>query len=169
VLAVEKDALVLFAEALGVLGDSLAIAGFSSNGRLQVNYQKIKDFAQPLTAEVWGRIAGLTAKGSTRMGGAIRHAATRLDQWPAALRLLIVLSDGFPNDIDYKKAYAAADTRKALAEARSRHIHTHGITVQPPATAVLDDIYGTLHHTVIADVGDLADRLLRVYATLTRT
>lgn len=169
VLSVAKEALVLFGEALAVLGDSLAIAGFCSSGRLGIGYHCIKAFGDPLDATIWGRISGLTAQGATRMGGAIRHATARLLSWPAALRLLIVISDGFPNDADYKKAYAAADTRQALAEARGHHIFTHGITVKPLAAPVLDDLYGTLHHTVIADVGDLADRLLRVYAKLTRT
>jgi len=169
VLSVAKEALVLFGEALAVLGDSLAIAGFNSSGRLGIRYHLIKAFADPLDTAVWGRISGLSACGATRMGGAIRHATAMLLDQPAALRLLIVISDGFPNDTDYKKAYAAADTRKALAEARSHHFFTHGITIKPLATPALDDLYGNLHHTAIADVGDLADRLLRVYAKLTRT
>ncbi|MFH1983861.1 MAG: hypothetical protein ABIL58_18630 [Pseudomonadota bacterium] len=168
VMDVEKAAIVLFCEALGVLGDRFAVAGFSGTGRLGVDYFWIKTFDEPMGTGVWGRIAGMAPLRSTRMGAAIRHATASFESAPAAVRLLIVLGDGFPNDVDYKKGYAIEDTRKAIQEAHARHIYTHGITVNIASDAGLDALYGGSAHTVISDVRELPDALWRVYANLTR-
>jgi nitric oxide reductase activation protein len=104
------------------------------------------------------------------MGAAIRHAATQFAQSEARVRLLIILGDGFPNDLNYKKEYAVEDTRKAIAELRGRHIHVHAITVnlQTNGISKLDEIYGDIHHTVIVNVSELPDKLLRIYGKLTQ-
>ena len=102
------------------------------------------------------------------MGAAIRHAISQLEKVSSKVRLLIILSDGFPNDIDYKQYYATADTRKAIFEARSKNIYTHAITVNFAGDPKLDDLYGNVHHNVISDVRELPDKLLRIYGSLTR-
>jgi nitric oxide reductase activation protein len=102
------------------------------------------------------------------MGAAVRHATGQLAAQPARVHLLIVLGDGFPNDVDYKGDYAVADTRQAIGEARAKGIHVHAITVNLPAEARLDDLYGAVHHTLIGEVRELPDRLLRIYGRLTR-
>jgi len=169
VLSVEKEAIVLFCEALEILGDTFAIAGFSGNGRLSVDYTHIKEFAEPLNDAVRMRISGLTPQRSTRMGAAIRHATAQFAKIPANVRLMVVLGDGFPNDVDYKQAYAISDTRKAIGEALSSRIHTHAITVNMQSDAKLDDLYGNVHHNVISDVRELPAKLLRIYGMLTRS
>ena len=83
-------------------------------------------------------------------------------------RLLLIIGDGFPNDLDYKQGYAIADTRRAISEARARQIHVRALTVNLPADPKLDDLYGQVHHNVISDVRELPDKLLRVYSSLTR-
>ncbi len=168
VMDVEKAAIVLFCEALGVLGDRFAVAGFSGSGRLGVDFFWMKTFGEVMGDGVWSRIAGMAPLRSTRMGAAIRHATASFEAMPAAVRLLIVLGDGFPNDVDYKKGYAIEDTRKAIQEAHARRIHTHGITVNIASDAGLDALYGGSAHTVISDVRELPDALWRVYANLTR-
>ena len=168
VLDVAKEALVLFCEALQVVGDTYAIAGFSGTGRHSVDYFRIKNFDEPLGAVVQGRIAGLRPQRSTRMGAAIRHATTQLAAVAARVRLLIVVSDGFPNDLGYKADYAIADTRRAVQEARTRNVHVKAITVNIGSDPRLDDLYGRMHHHVIGDVRELPDKLLRLYGTLTR-
>ncbi|MFW5855319.1 MAG: nitric oxide reductase activation protein, partial [Thermodesulfobacteriota bacterium] len=95
-------------------------------------------------------------------------AAARLAPVPARGKLLIILGDGFPNDIDYKREYAVADTRQAIAEARAMGIHARAITVNIVGDAKLDALYGNLHHNVISDVRELPDKLLRIYSALTR-
>jgi hypothetical protein len=170
VLDVEKEALVLMAEALEVIGDAYAIAGFSSNGRLGVDYFHIKDFGDPCGERVRNRIDAMAPQRNTRTGAAIRHAAAQLEGVDSRVRLLIILSDGFPNDVDYKKQYAVADTRRAVSEMAARQIHVHAISVNMnlDGIRVLDDLYGDIHHSLISNVIELPHKLLRIYSALTR-
>jgi nitric oxide reductase NorD protein len=168
ILHVEKEAIVLFCEALRVVGDVFAVAGFSSTGRLGVDYFRIKDFEENLDDTVKGRIDALTPQRNTRLGAAIRHAAGQLEAVSSRVRLLILLSDGFPNDLGYKHQYAIEDTKKAILEARSNNIFTHAITINFTGDPKLDDLYGNVHHNVISDVRELPDKLPRIYGSLTR-
>lgn len=168
VIDIEKQAIVLFCEALQVLGDHFAVAGFSGTGRLSVDYYRIKDFDEDVSDRVKHRISGMRPQRSTRMGAAVRHAAWELEQISARVRILIILSDGFPNDVNYKREYAIADTRKAVSEARAKNIHTRAITVNIVGDSQLDELYGSFHHNVISDVRELPDKLLRIYSSLTR-
>ena len=151
VLDVEKEAIVLLSEALEVVGDTYAIAGFSGTGRLGVDYYHIKDFEDPMSAAVKERINAVMPQRNTRMGAAIRHAGTQFEFVPSRVRLLIVLGDGYPNDLDYKKEYAIEDTRRAISELRSQLIHVHAITVNinPTETGRLAAIHGEIHHTIL--------------------
>lgn len=168
VLDVEREAIVLFCEALKTVGDTFAVAGFSGTGRLGVDYWRVKDFDEPVDDAVRGRIGALSPQRSTRTGAALRHATAQLAAAPAKVRILLLLGDGFPNDADYKREYAIADTRKAVSEAAARRIHARALTVNIAGDARLDDTYGSLQHNVLSDVRELPDRLLRIYATLTR-
>jgi hypothetical protein len=168
VLDIEKESIVILCEALSVLGDDFAAAGFSGSGRWEVDYFRIKDFAEPLSDAVRWRIGALRPQRNTRMGAAIRHAAGQLAAFPARVRLLIILGDGFPNDTEYKGSYALADTRQALLELSARHIRFHALTVNLPADPKLDELYGKARHHVISDVRELPGKLLRVYSALTR-
>ncbi len=168
VLDLEKEAIVLFCEALGVLGDLFAVAGFSGSGRLRAEYLRIKDFDEPLDEPVKHRISAMSPMRNTRMGAAIRHGAAQLMKTDAKVKLMIILSDGFPNDTGYKREYAIEDTRKAISEALANHIHTRAITVNILGSSGLDDLYGSLHHNVISDVRELPIKLLRIYSALTK-
>jgi nitric oxide reductase NorD protein len=168
VLDVEKEAIILFCEALEVLGDKSSIAGFSGTGRLGVDYYRIKDFTESLDDKVKRRINAMSPQRSTRMGAAIRHAVNELGKVEAMVRLLILLGDGFPNDLDYKQGYAIEDTRKAASEALAKNISFRAITVNIAGDSKLDDLYGNVHHSVISDVRELPDKLLRIYSALTK-
>ena len=102
------------------------------------------------------------------MGAAIRHATVLLRCAAARVRLIIVLGDGFPNDLEYKGAYAVEDTRRAVLEARAASIHVKAITVNVADNGQLDRLYGAAHHTLIGNIQDLPDRLVRVYSALTK-
>ncbi|MBF0450445.1 MAG: VWA domain-containing protein [Candidatus Magnetomorum sp.] len=169
VLDIERDAIVLFCEALKRCGDPFAIAGFSSTGRHAVSYYVIKHINEPLTNTVKNKIGNMSPCRSTRMGAAIRHSNFLLEKVAAKIRLLIVLSDGFPNDTGYKRDYAIKDTRKAVNESRSKGIYVHGITVNLSSNARLDDLYGKGNHHVLSDVTELPDRLPTIYHTLTKS
>jgi nitric oxide reductase activation protein len=150
------------------VGDTFAIAGFSGTGRLGVDYFRIKDFDENMDDDIRQRINGMAPQRSTRMGAAIRHATCQLEKVSARVRLLIIMGDGFPNDVDYKQDYAIEDTRKAIFEAHSKNIYAHAITVYFAGDSKLDDLYGDVHHNVISDVRELPDKLLRIYSGLTR-
>ncbi|MFO8048427.1 MAG: hypothetical protein R6U29_05270 [Desulfosudaceae bacterium] len=167
VLDIEKEAAVLFCEALTVVGDPYAISGFSGTGRLGVDYYRLKDFGEKMTDEIAGRVEAIRPRRNTRMGAAIRHALDGFDQVPAKTRLLILITDGFPNDVDYKRRYALEDTRRALLEARTRDVHVHSITVNISGDSALDELYGRVGHSVISDVRELPGKLLRIYGRLT--
>ena len=167
VLDVEKEAIVLFCEALDVVGDSFAIAGFSGTGRFGVDYFNVKGFGECMGPEIKNRINAMAPQRSTRMGAAIRHAVGRLEKICSKVRLLLIIGDGFPNDVDYKQKYAIEDTRKAMQEARSKNIYAKAITVNIPGDPMLDDLYGETHHNVISDVNELPDKLVRIYRSLT--
>jgi hypothetical protein len=168
VLDVEQDAIVIFCEALKQCGDPFAIAGFSSVGRHAVSFYWIKQINEDLSHPVKNRIGNMRSLRSTRLGTAIRHVNYQVENIPSKIRLVIVLSDGFPNDSDYKKEYAIKDTRKAILEARSKGIYIHGITVNLSVNAQLDDLYGKGNHHVITDVSELPDRLPIIYHQLTK-
>jgi nitric oxide reductase NorD protein len=123
---------------------------------------------QPFDDTVRGRIGAMAPQRSTRMGAAIRHATALLSTVQARVRLIIVMGDGFPNDLAYKGAYAVEDTRRAVMEARAAAIHVKAIVVNASDNGQLNRLYGTNHHTRVGNVRDLPDRLVRVYSMLTR-
>ena len=168
VLDVEKQAIVLLCEALQVVGDRFAIAGFSGTGPLGVDYYRVKDLDGPFDDAIKGRISAMRPQRSTRMGAAIRHATAQLARQQARVRLILILGDGFPNDLEYKGNYAVEDTRRAVMEARAASIHVKAITVNVSDNGQLDRLYGHTHHTLIGNVQDLPDKLVRVYSALTR-
>jgi Mg-chelatase subunit ChlD len=168
ILEVEKEAVVLFCEALERVGDSFGIAGFSGSGRLAAEFFLVKDFAESLDDEVKNRIGALRPEKNTRMGPAVRHATTKLAAYPAKVKLMVILSDGLPNDQDYSQEYAIEDCRAAIRESRSKFVHVHAITVNAANSSNLDRLYGDVHHSVIADVKDLPDKLPRIYRALTK-
>ncbi len=168
VLDIEKEAIVLFSEALGVVGDRFAIAGFSGTGRFGVDYLRIKDFSDAPDEEFHRCINAMIPQRSTRMGAAIRHAVSELEKIPAKVRVLMTIGDGFPNDVGYKQGYAIADTRKAVHEAYSKRIYFKALTINIAGDPKLDDLYGSFNHNVISDIRELPDKLLWIYSTMTK-
>ena len=172
IIDVEKEALVLMAEALEALGDAYAVYGFSGYGRDQVDAFVVKAFDEPYDRRVQGRIAAIEPHRSTRMGPVIRHAATRLGRQEARLKALILLSDGYPQDFDYgedrkSKEYGLQDTAKALQEARLKAIHPFCITVDPSGHDYLRQMCPDRRYLVIDDMAALPQELPKVYRGLT--
>jgi len=167
VLTVEKEAMVLFCEALSVVGDDFAVAGFSGAGPSRVDFVEAKGFTEPLSAEAKSRIAGMAPLRNTRMGAAIRHATALLAARESKVKILVVLSDGFPNDLDYKGPHAAHDVQKAVSEARGKAVHVHAITVNMQNARALDGLYGAARHTVISNVFQVPEKLPGIYRALT--
>ena len=172
IIDVEKEALVLMAEALEALGDAYAVYGFSGYGRDQVDAFMVKSFDEPYDRRIQGRIAAIEPHRSTRMGPVIRHAAARLGRQEARLKALILLSDGYPQDFDYgqdrkSKEYGLRDTTKALQEARLKGVHTFCITVDPSGHDYLRQMCPDRQYLVIDDMAALPQELPKVYRGLT--
>lgn len=168
IIEIEKEGLVLMSEALEAVGDTYAIHGFTSEGRRNVKFYIVKDFAERYSDEVKERIGGITYQNNTRLGAAIRHATAKLAKQQARTRLLIVLSDGRPYDHDYGDArYAREDTREALRQAKIQGITPFCITIDRESETELKDLYGEIGYTIIDDVLSLPERLPGIYRRLT--
>ncbi len=144
IIDVEKETLLVASEALAALGDPHAMLAFASAGAARVTVQTLKRFDEAAgTGDVRRRIAGLEPDGYTRAGAAIRHATVGLMHQRARHRLLLLISDGRPNDIDcYEGRYGVEDTRAAVAEARLQGVHVHCLTVDREAPRYATRIFG---------------------------
>jgi nitric oxide reductase NorD protein len=155
-------------EALEAVGDPYSIYGFTSEGRRNVRFYVVKDFDERYSEEIERRIGGINYQHNTRLGAAVRHAASRLAAQDARTRLLIVLSDGRPYDHDYGDArYAREDTRAALQEARISGVTPFCITIDRDSESELRDLYGEVGYTIIDDVLSLPERMPAIYRRLT--
>lgn len=164
----EKESLVLLCEALERLGDRYAIYGFSSISRKRCELYPVKRFDQHYDNEVKARISGILPRDYTRMGFAIRHLSTLLQQVDARTRVLITLSDGKPDDYDgYRGEYGIEDTRRALVEARRNGIHPYCITIDEEAREYLPHLYGPAAYTLVDNVNALPLKISDIYRRLT--
>ena len=167
ILELSLEAVSLLGWAIDQLGDSFAIAGFSSNTRHEVRYQHIKGYSEPWGDQVKGRLAAMQAGWSTRMGAAIRHASHTLKARQADKKLLLILTDGEPSDIDvHDDRQLIEDSRKAVNEADYEGIFTYCISLDPEADTYVRDIFGN-QYTVIDRVGRLPEQLPKLFMGLT--
>jgi nitric oxide reductase activation protein len=168
ILQLSQEAVSLLAWSIEQLGDPFAIAGFHSNTRHDVRYLHIKGFGEHWDDAVKGRLAAMEAGYSTRMGAAMRHAAHYLGAQKADKKLLLVLTDGRPSDVDvHDEQTLVADTRQAVHELAEQGIHSHCISLDPQADAYVHDIFG--HHATVVDrVEQLPERLTGLFVSLTK-
>lgn len=169
VLDVEKEALLVLAHGLAACGTNHSIVTFTSRRHSWVRMESVKDFADPMSAEVERRIAGLKPGYYTRLGAAIRHAAAELGRQPNRTRLLLVLTDGKPNDIDhYEGRFALEDSRRAVTEARRAGLNVFAVTIDKDAGNYLPGMFGRNGFALVGDVGKLPTALPAIYRGLTR-
>lgn len=163
-----KEALVLICEALEVLNDRYAIYGFSGMRRLRCEVFPVKEMQERYSTTVRQRISAIGPREYTRMAPAIRHMTAKFAKVEAKVRLLIVLSDGKPEDYDdYKGDYAIEDTRHALFEAKAHGIHPFCITIDRKAHEYMAHMYGEVNYIFIDKVQQLPARMSEIYRTLT--
>ena len=167
VIDIQKSALLLFAEAMTVVGDTFAMAGYSGSGAERVEYISIKSFDEDMSDMIRERVAGLEPRSATRMGAAIRHASAQLSQRDEKTRLLLLIGDGFPNDGGYKGVYALADTHRAINEGRTKGLWVKAITVNMKNHIHLDELYGRSNHVVLSNALGLPENLVKIYASMT--
>jgi nitric oxide reductase NorD protein len=167
VLDVERMTLLLASEALDELGDPYAVLSFSSSGRHDVQVETVKGFAEHDPTAVRRRISALAAGRNTRLGAAVRHATALLDAQPAERRLLLLLSDGQPNDImGYQGSYAVSDSRRAVLEARASGVHTFCLTVDREEQEYLPHLFGVNGYRILREPDQLPAALLQAVRQL---
>ncbi|MGB7550637.1 MAG: nitric oxide reductase activation protein NorD, partial [Chromatiaceae bacterium] len=167
ILELSQEAVALLGWSVDRLGDEFAIAGFSSNTRHEVRYQHIKGYGESWDDRVKGRLAALEARWSTRMGAALRHAAHYLEARPAEKKLLLILTDGKPSDIDVEdERHLIEDARKAVQEIKQQGIYPYCISLDAGADDYVRDIFGK-QYSVIDRVERLPERLPQLFLALT--
>lgn len=169
VVQLAREATALLAWAIQGIGDPFAIHGFASDGRHDVQYYRFKDFDQAYDDKVKARLAGMRGGLSTRMGAAFRHAAGFLLRQPERKKLLLVVSDGEPADVDIRDpAYLRQDAKKAVEELATRGVHTYCLTLDRQADEYVPRIFGPRGYSVVDHVQRLPERLPALFAGLTR-
>jgi nitric oxide reductase NorD protein len=168
VIDVIRDSLFLFAECLNATGDRFAIHGFSSRSRNHVRFNLLKNFEDTYNTSVRGLIQAVKPGYYTRMGAAIRHASDILSKQPSQQKLLLILTDGKPNDIDvYEGRYGVEDTRMAVHEARQMGLQPFCVTIDEKAGSYLPHLFGSGNYVVIRKAEELPKELPLLYARLT--
>ena len=172
IIDLEKESTVLLIQALETIGDTYGIYGFSGYGRENVEFYVIKDVDERFDERIKRRIDKISPLHATRMGPAIRHANSKLEQQDAKTKILFLLSDGRPQDRGYsregvEKEYAVHDTHAALLEARRKSIIPFCLTVDKAGHDYLKTMCGDMSYEVLADIWSLPQRLPMLYKKLT--
>ncbi len=168
ILELSQEAVSLLAWSIQQVGDPFAIGGFHSNTRHDVSYYHIKGFSEEWGDEVKSRLAQMEAGYSTRMGGALRHAGHYLKGQKADKKLLLVLTDGEPADIDvYDPQLLIQDAKQAVNELDREGIYTYCINLDPKADEYVADIFGK-QYTIIDKVAQLPEKLPALFISLTK-
>ena len=169
VLDLTRQACVLLSDAINKIGDPFAIHGFCSDGRHDVEYYRFKDFEQPYNELPKSRLAGMTGQLSTRMGAAIRHATHYLNNQRTSKKLLMVITDGEPADIDVRDPqYLRFDAKKSVEDAARNGISTFCMTLDPRADQYVSRIFGAKNYMIVDQIARLPEKLPLLYAGLTR-
>ena len=169
VIDVIREALYVFGEALHASGDPFEVLGFSSVRRQHVRMQHLKGFDEPWGAVARNRVGAIKPGYYTRMGAAIRAATLRLQPRPERQRLLLILTDGKPNDLDiYEGRYGLEDTRHAVQAARAAGLTPFCVTIDEAAHAYLPQLFGQHGYALVHRPQDLVQRLAAVHSQLTR-
>ncbi len=168
VLQLTREAATLVSTAIEGIGDSFAIHGFASDGRHDVQYYRIKDFNQHFGDDVKSQLSGMQGGLSTRMGAALRHAGYHLLKQQEKRKLILLVTDGEPADIDERDPqHLRFDTKKAVEELYSHGVLSYCLTLDPHADDYVKRIFGQNHYTVIDNVERLPEQLPTLFASLT--
>ena len=168
VLQLTREAATLVSTAINGIGDPFALHGFASDGRHDVQYYRFKDFNQNFDDAAKSCLAGMKGGLSTRMGAALRHAGHYLMKQQERRKLILLVTDGEPADIDERDPqHLRHDTKKAVEELYSTGVLTYCLTLDPNADAYVKRIFGDNNYTIIDNVDRLPEKLPTLFASLT--
>src|SRR5690606_11152499 len=161
IIDVEREALLLVCIALESMGEPFSILAFSGEGPHGVTVRPVKGFEEHYCNDTALKISALEPEQYTRTGAALRHATANLMQIQATHRLLVLLSDGKPNDIDnYEGRYGVEDMRMAVTEAKLQGISPFCLTIDRHAADYLPGIFGNHQYALLPDPEKLPGVLL---------
>lgn len=164
-----KDALMVFSQALEKLEDKFAIYAFSSNKNTNVRFHIIKNFKEKYSDLIRGRINTIKPGYYTRLGAAIRQSSKILEKEQSQNKLLLIISDGKPNDMDrYDGRYGIEDTKKAIEEVKQKGMIPFCITIDIEAKDYLSYLFGKNGYAVVRDSKKLPKIMPEVYINLTK-
>lgn len=167
VIDIEREALTALAWGLNACGDDFAINAFSSLKRHRVYLQSCKRFDEPMSAKVEHRISGLRPGFYTRLGAALRHTSSELAEQSRKRKLLLVITDGKPNDLDhYEGRHGIEDTRMAVREARRAGQSVFGVTIDKTGKSWFPRLFGQGGFAVIPHPDKLTQALPEIYRQL---
>lgn len=168
VISVERAAVALLSEAMAGLGDPFAVHAFCSDGRDEVRYYAVKEFGQAWDAAARARLAGVRGGLSTRLGAALRHAGAGLADARSHRRLVLVVTDGEPSDIDVAdRKYLVEDARKAVQDLAHRGIDVFCVGLDSGGENYMSRIFGRRGFLMIDRVGALPEKLPMLYFRMT--
>ncbi len=168
VLSLTREATGLLSWAIDAIGDNFAVHGFASDGRHDVQYYRFKDFNQRYDDAAKSRMAGMKGGLSTRMGAALRHAGDHLLTQQASKRLVLLVTDGEPADIDERDPqYLRHDAKKAVEDNAMQGVFSYCLTLDPDADQYVSRIFGENNYSIVDNVERLPERLPNVFAALT--
>ena len=168
VLQLTREAATLVSTAIEGIGDPFAVHGFASDGRHDVQYYRLKDFNQHFDDDVKSNLSGMKGGLSTRMGAALRHAGHHLLKQQEKRKLILLVTDGEPADIDERDPqHLRHDTKKAVEELYSTGVLSYCLTLDPHADEYVKRIFGQNNYTIIDNVDRLPEQLPTLFASLT--
>jgi nitric oxide reductase NorD protein len=168
VLNLAREATALVADAMHRLGDDFAIHGFESNGRHEVEYYRFKDFGEDYEEQARARLAGMRGQLSTRMGTALRHAGTFLRDRHVGHKLILLVTDGKPHDVDvHDEQYLVFDTKRAVENLRRTGVATFCLSLDVAADEYVSRIFGARNYLVLDQLRRLPEKLPALYLRLT--
>ena len=168
VLGLEVKAATLLSHAMAGVGDPFALAAFCSNNRDDVRYFRLKDFERPFDRQTYSFLAGLQSGLSTRMGAAIRHAGVDLAGQDTYRKLLLIVTDGEPSDLDIKDSrYLIEDARRSVQSLTYQGIDVFCVGLGGQISSSLDAIFGPKNSLVIDRIERLPEKLPQLYLKMT--
>jgi len=169
IIDVIKDGIMVFSEALEKLNDRFAIYSFSSLQNKKVYFNIIKNFKDKYDNLIRGRIDAMQPYYYTRLGAAIRESSKILDKQSSTNKLLLIISDGKPNDEDrYDGRYGIEDTKKSIEEVKKKGITPFCITIDVEAKEYLSYLFGRNGFAIVRDGQKLPTVIPEVYLNLTK-
>jgi nitric oxide reductase NorD protein len=167
ILDIEKNAALLLVQSLVKSEDRIAVHGFSSNTRVEVNYYRLLEFGTPLDTNTTEIIRSVPGRYSTRMGAALRHATSHVKLEKTNHHSILLITDGAPADVDiYDASYLIEDASAAVQECKKSGVRIFCLVLDPQAQSYVSKIFGHHNYRIVDNPISLPKQLASIYQQL---